>query len=88
MNVEKFNSEKEFLKWKKRNVGDATMFEFGDDIDSPTMYPCVVVYDTFENPLCDNADMEEQYDRLQEEGYDSDEIELMVYHFVYPTDFE
>lgn len=64
------------------------MFEFGDDIDSPTMYPCIVVYDTFEQPFCDNEDMDEQYDRLQEEGYDSDDIELMVYHFVYPTDFE
>lgn len=88
MNTRRFNSEQEFLKWKEKNVWGSTMFEFGDDIDSPTMYPCIVVYDTFEHPFCDNEDMDEQYDRLQEEGYDSDDIELMVYHFVYPTDFE
>jgi hypothetical protein len=47
-----------------------------------------MVYENFVNPNCDNSDMEEQYDNLIDEGYDSDDIELLLYHYVYPTDFE
>lgn len=88
MTTQKFNNEQEFNAWKEKNVWGAVMFEFGDDMSEPDMYPCVMVYENFVNPNCDNSDMEEQYDNLIDEGYDSDDIELLLYHYVYPTDFE
>lgn len=88
MNTRKFDNVNEFNEWRKSNVdGYPLIFEFGE-FDEPTMYPCIVVYDTIEQPYTNCSVEDEQYDELREDGYDSDDIEKFIYHYVYPTDFE
>ena len=88
MNARKFENEQEFNTWKERNVWGALMFEFGDDISEPDMYPCIMVYEFIKEPNITNSDMEEQYDKLIADDYDSEDIELLMYHYIYPTDFD
>lgn len=87
MNARKFENEQEFNEWKERNLIGGVIFEFGE-FDSPMMYPCIIVYEFIEEPNITNSDMEEQYDELIADDYDSEDIELLMYHYVYPTDFE
>ena len=88
MNMQKFNNEQEFNAWKAKYVDcGGVIFEFGE-FDSPMMYPCIMVYDFIEEPNITNSDMEEQYDELIADDYDSEDIELLMYHYVYPTDFD
>lgn len=87
MNARKFENEQEFNEWKERNLIGGIIFEFGE-FDSPMMYPCIIVYEFIEKPYIYGADEDEQYDNLREEGYDRDDIEKLIYHYVYPTDFD
>ena len=88
MNTRRFNNESEFNAWKVKYVDcGGIIFEFGE-FDSPMMYPCIMVYEFVEQPYCNNSDMDEQFMKLRNEGYDSDEIELLMYHYIYPTDFD
>jgi hypothetical protein len=87
MNARKFENEQEFNEWKERNLIGGVIFEFGE-FDSPMMYPCIMVYEFIEEPNITNSDMEEQYDELIADDYDSEDIELLMYHYVYPTDFD
>lgn len=86
MNTIKFNNEQEFNEWSAKNT-DGVVCEWGE-LDSPTMYPCIMVFDFLDDFRCECADEEEQYDNLKSEGYDSDDIEMLKYHYVYPTDFD
>lgn len=52
------------------------------------MYPCIMVYELTDDFRCECDDEEQEFDRLREEGYYSDEIEMLKYIFVYPTDFD
>jgi hypothetical protein len=47
-----------------------------------------MVYEFIEEPNITNSDMEEQYDELIADDYDSEDMELLIYHYVYPTDFD
>ena len=87
MNARKFENEQEFNEWKERNLIGGIIFEFGE-FDSPIMYPCIMVYEFIEEPNITNSDMEEQYDELIADDYDSEDMELLIYHYVYPTDFD
>jgi hypothetical protein len=87
MNARKFENEQEFNEWKERNLIGGVIFEFGE-FDSPMMYPCIMVYEFIEEPNITNSDMEEQYDELIADDYDSEDIELLMYQYVYPTDFD
>jgi hypothetical protein len=87
MNARKFENEQEFNEWKERNLIGGVIFEFGE-FDSPMMYPCIMVYEFIEEPNITNSDMEEQYDELIADDYDSEDMELLIYHYVYPTDFD
>jgi hypothetical protein len=87
MNARKFENEQEFNEWKERNLIGGIIFEFGE-FDSPMMYPCIMVYEFIEEPNITNSDMEEQYDELIADDYDSEDMELLIYHYVYPTDFD
>lgn len=87
MNTAKFNNESEFNEWKERNLIGAIVFEFGE-FDSPMMYPCIMVYEFMDGVCCSCSDEEEEFNALIAEGYYSDEIEYLLYHYVYPTDFE
>lgn len=87
MNTRKFENEQEFNAWKKDTLNGGIIYEFGEP-DSPMMYPCIIVYDFIEQPYVYGSDEEEQFHELIEEGYDGEDIEKCVYHFVYPTDFD
>lgn len=88
MNTRKFENEKEFNNWYNNTIeGYPMVFEFGE-FDSPMMYPCIIVYETLDKPFIDDADAEEQFNDLLNEGYCRDEIEEFIYHYVYPTDFD
>lgn len=87
MNARKFENEQKFNEWKERNLIGGIIFEFGE-FDSPIMYPCIMVYEFIEEPNITNSDMEEQYNELIADDYDSEDIELLMYHYVYPTDFD
>ena len=86
----RFNNEKEFNKWVEERVTDMPVIvEGGGEMDSPDMYPCVMVY-TWLEIFYEECDAEhEDFRALKEEkGYYSDEIEMLKYQYVYPTDFE
>ena len=87
MTTKKFNNEKEFNNWERTHINGGIIFEFGE-FDTPMMYPCIMVYEFIEQPYCNCDDDFEQYNKLKAEGYDSDEIEKLTYHYVYPTDFD
>lgn len=85
----KFNNESEFNKWVEERVADLPVIvEGGGKMETPEMYPCVMVYDWLENFYEECADEHEDFRALEEDGYFSDEIEMLKYHFVYPTDFD
>ena len=86
MNTIKFDNVSSFNEWRKSIYG--VIIEFGKEIESPTMYPCIVVYEFIEHPYLTTADEDDQFDDLIAEGYDSDDIEKLIYHFIYPTDFD
>lgn len=87
MNTQKFNNETEFNAWVENNLADYGVIG-RNDVDAPHNYPCIMVYDFIEQPFCDCESDEEEFDELIEEGYESDEIEKFIYHFVDMTHFE
>ena len=87
MNTARFNKEQEFNNWCSRNLDGAIIYDFGE-FDEPMMFPCIMVYEFIEYPYIYSADEDEQYNKLREEGYDRDDIEKLVNHYVYPTDFD
>lgn len=87
MNTQKFDNVQEFNTWTDKNLNGGIIFEFGV-FDDPIMYPCIMVYAFIEQPYVYGSDEDEQYDELIEEGYDSEDIEKLVYKYIYPTDFD
>ena len=86
MNTRIFNKEQEVNNWCGTHLDGAIIYEFGE-FDYPLMYPCIMVYEFIEYPYIYSAVEDEQYNKLREEGYDRDDIEKLVYHYVYPTNF-
>ena len=81
-----FNNETEFNKWVEERVTPfPIVIEGGGEMDSPDMYPCIMVYDWIEHPYCKCDGEEESFNELEEDGYYSDEIEMLKYHYVYRT---
>ena len=87
MNTQKFDNVQEFNTWRDKNLNGGIIFEFGE-FDDPIMYPCIMVYEFIEQPYIYGSDEDEQFNELIEEGYDSEDIEKLVYHYIYPTDFD
>jgi hypothetical protein len=86
MNSIRFENETEFNEWVENHLTDLPVI--GRDVESPSNYPCVMVYDFLENPYTETYDEEVEFDELIEEGHYSDEIEKFIYHFVDLMDFE
>lgn len=86
MNTQKFNNETEFNEWVKKYLTYQGVI--GREVDAPYNYPCIMVYEFISHPFCDCSCDEEEFDELIEMGYESDEIEKFIYHFVDMTHFE
>ena len=87
MNRIKFDNVTAFNNWCGTHLEGAIIFE-GEEFDSPMMYPCIMVYEFIENPYIYGEDEERQYRKLRKEGYDREDIEKLIYHYIYPTDFD
>jgi hypothetical protein len=87
MNSRRFENVNEFKDWSATNLNGAIIYEYGE-FDTPMMYPCIMVYEFIEQPYCNCADDFEQFDNLRNEDYDSEDIEKLIYHYIYPTDFD
>lgn len=88
MNKQKLNNEQEFKDWCRSNISDfPIVIEGGGELVPPRNYPCTIVYAFIEEPYFECAEEEEDFASFIEEGFCSDEIELLKYHYVYPSDF-
>lgn len=89
MTTKKFNNQEEFDHWYDERVADEpVVIEYGEQLEPPEEYPCIMAYRFEEHPFIDGEDEWEAYDKLVEDGYDTDEIVRLSYTYIYPSDFE
>lgn len=89
MTTQKFNNKDEFDHWYDgRVVDDPVVIEYGEQLDPPEEYPCIMAFNFEEHPFIDNDGEVEAFDKLWEDGYDTDEIVRLTYAYIYPSDFE
>ena len=86
MRKRKFNNENEWKMWVDRNLTDEpVIFNYGE-APVPNEFPCIMISEFIENP-CTTEETEDQYYELIAQGYESYEIQMFFYDFVYPSDF-
>ena len=89
MTTQKFNNKDEFDHWYDgRVVDDPVVIEYGEQLDPPEEYPCIMAFNFEKHPFIDNDGEVEAFDKLWEDGYDTDEIVRLTYAYIYPSDFE
>lgn len=83
---QKFENKQQFNDWVNKYLTDEPIvIEYGE-IPEPNEYPCIMTYE-FIDYTCIGEDEEEIYEKIKEQGYEDDEIKLLYYEFIYPSDF-
>ena len=87
--IQKFNNKDEFDHWYAHRIAIVpVIIQYGEQLDPPEEYPCIMSFNFEEHPFIDDEDEEAAFDKLWEDGYDTDDIVRLTYDYIYPSHFE
>lgn len=89
MTTQKFNNKDEFDHWYDEQVADnPVIIEWGEQLDPPEEYPCIMAFNFEERPFIGDEDEYEAFEKLVDDGYETDDIVRLTYAYIYPSHFE